>query len=568
MLTRLYIRNFAIISEMDLQFTRNLNILTGETGAGKSILLGAISLILGDRASTESIRHGQERAQVEGSFKFKPTPALQKVFSDNQLEIEGDDLTIRREITTKGQNRIFVNDQSATLATLKSIGDLLVDLHGQHDHQSLLSTERQLNFLDDFCRHPELLEKTETLWSEAEAKRKALQSLEKQRDTLIEKRELSEFQLKEIREIKPETDEDDLLENELSKLENAEFLFQTSGSIGYSLLGQDEGSLYHQLNDIRKKMDDLQKIDKNLADYFKEFESAVISVKEAGSFFENYSEKVVVDPARLSEVKVRLDGINRLKKKYGPTLAEVLEKEKSLELELGSELNVDGNIIKLKKETESLQQAYIKSALALSSSRKKGAEKLSKMVLEHLSELGLLKAKFKVSFSVKSDNHSWVLVDGKTFEASPEGIDFIEFMISTNAGEPVKPLAKVASGGEISRIMLAIKASTAAVGGVGVLIFDEIDTGVSGKVAFSVGKLLTRLSNDHQVFVITHLPQVASVPGDHFLVAKQIHNGSTESTVINVNGQDRVDEIAKLLSGDSVSETSRIQARELLETPR
>jgi len=568
MLTKLYIRNFAIISELDISFTGNLNILTGETGAGKSILLGAVSLILGERASADMIRHGEERALVEAVFKLSPSSVIDSVLTGHDLDKPGEFLTIRREISTKGQNRIFINDQSATLAALKALGELLVDLHGQHDHQSLLNPEKQLEFLDEFCNHTGLLKETARLWSEAENKRKSLNHLEKQRDLILEKRELFEFQLKEIRQTDPKEGEDVELEQELSVLENAEFLFQTSGAVGYSLTGAEEGNLVKLLTDVRKKIEDLYQIDKTLADYFKEVDSALISIRETGRFFENYAAKVVIDPERLVLVKSRLDELNRLKKKYGPSLSEVIHRAEQLENELSGGLNVDENLNRMKSELTELQIAYQKQADLLSSERTKKAENLAGMVKDRLKELGLEKAAFSVRFGTVALPGSWVHSAGTGVEAGETGFDSVNFMISANEGEPEKPLAKVASGGEISRIMLAIKASTATVGGIGVLIFDEIDTGVSGKTAFSVGKLLTRLAKDRQVFVITHLPQVASVPGDHFMVSKRVSSGSTESTVRLLTDGSRVEEIAKLLSGDTITELSRTQAKELLTTPR
>lgn len=568
MLTKLYIRNFAIISELDISFSGNLNILTGETGAGKSILLGAVSLILGERASSDMIRYGEERALVEAVFKLSPASVIDTVLAGHDLDKSGEFLTIRREITAKGQNRIFINDQSATLAALKSLGELLVDLHGQHDHQSLLNPEKQLDFLDEFCNHTGLLKETARLWAEAEHKRKSLNQLEKQRDLILEKRELFEFQLKEIRQADPKEGEDIELEQELTVLENAEFLFQTSGAVGYSLTGAEEGNLVRLLTEVRKKIEDLHQIDKSLADYVKEFDSALISIRETGRFFENYAGKVVIDPERLVLVKSRLDELNRLKKKYGPSLTEVRARAEQLENELAGGLNVDENLNRMKSEFSELQAAYRKQAEQLSSSRKQKAVRLAVMVKDHLKELGLEKASFSVQFGTVPMPGSWVLSAGAPVEAGESGFDSVSFMISANTGEPEKPLARVASGGEISRIMLAIKASTATVGGIGVLIFDEIDTGVSGKTAFSVGKLLTRLANDRQVFVITHLPQVASVPGDHFMVSKRVSAGSTESTVRLLTESSRVEEIAKLLSGDTITELSRTQAKELLTTPR
>ena len=568
MLKRLYIQNFAIISELELEFEANLNILTGETGAGKSILLGAISLLLGERASTESIRHGFDRALVEGTFQVNSLQPFKTVFEEFQLEISETIFNIRREITVKGQNRIFLNDQLITLQVLKLIGDQLVDLHGQHEHQSLLNPQLQLSFLDQFCNHPDLLRKFETSRLEYEALQKQLRNLEYKRTTLLEKRELFEFQLKEISEINPLPEEDETLEHELSVLENAEFLYQTSGSVAYSIQGNDDSSLYSQLVDLKKKIDELAKLDKTVFDYAKEMDAAVISIKETARFFEDYSAKITVDPEKLSIVKSRLDGINRLKKKHGPALSDVLKTKAELESSLSNDLNVDEQIESVKKQLAVVETAVSKLGNELSEKRKKGSKSLVSMIISHLSELGMSQSRFEIRFGIKDNSKSPFSVEGKKAELLPDGFDIVEFFISTNAGEPVKSLAKVASGGEVSRIMLAIKASTATRGGVGVLIFDEIDTGVSGKIAFAVGKLLTKLSEHHQVFVITHLPQVASIPGDHYQVSKKVVNNHTETMVIKLSETHRVEEVAKLLSGETVTDISKTQAEELLGMDR
>ncbi len=568
MLKRLYIQNFAIISELELEFESKLNILTGETGAGKSILLGAISLLLGDRASTESIRHGFDRAVVEGSFQINSLHPFKTIFDEFQLEISDSIFNIRREITVKGQNRIFLNDQLITLQVLKLIGDQLVDLHGQHEHQSLLNPQLQLSFLDQFCNHPDLLRKFENTRLEYEALQKQLRSLEYKRTTLLEKKELFEFQLKEIKEVNPSVDEDSVLENELSVLENAEFLYQTSGAVAYSIQGNEEANIYHQLIDLKKKIDELAKLDKTVSDYAKEMEAAVISIKEIARFLEDYSQKITVDPEKLFVVKTRLDGINRLKKKYGPSLENVLKTKTELESSLSTDLNVDEQIEAVKTQIRQIEQTVNKLGNELSEKRKKGSKALVSMIITHLSDLGMAQSKFEIRFGVKENAKSSFSVESKKAELLPDGFDVIEFFISTNAGEPVKPLAKIASGGEISRIMLAIKASTATIGGVGVLIFDEIDTGVSGKIAFSVGKLLTKLSEHHQVFVITHLPQVASIPGDHFQVSKHVVNNHTETTVKKLSENHRIEEVAKLLSGEKVTDVSKTQAEELLALER
>ena len=568
MLTRLYIRNFAIISQLELEFDSSLNILTGETGAGKSILLGAISLLLGERASADSIRHGFDKALVEGTFSVNSLKPFQSVFEEFQVEISEPVLNIKREITAKGQNRIFINDQLITLQVLKLIGDQLVDLHGQHEHQSLLNPQQQLSFLDQFCNHPDLLRRFENTRLEYESVQKQLRSLELKRTTLQEKRELFEFQLKEINEINPGEKEDELLDNELSVLENAEFLFQTSGAVAYSIQGNEEANLYHELIDLKKKIDELARLDKSVSDYAKEMDAAVISIKEIARFFEVYSQKITVDPEKLSQVKSRLDSINRLKKKYGPSLSNVLQTKSDLESSLSSDLNVDEQIDSVRKQLSLLESEVNVLGNKLSAQRKKGSQSLISMIISHLNELGMNQSQFEIRFGIKENSKSPFTVDGKKSELLGDGFDVVEFYISTNAGEPVKPLAKVASGGEISRIMLAIKASTANAGGIGVLIFDEIDTGVSGKIAFAVGKLLTKLSENHQVFVITHLPQVASIPGDHFQVSKHVVNNHTETSVQKLSQHHRIEEVAKLLSGEKITDTSKTQAEELLGMKR
>lgn len=564
MLKRLSIQNFAIITELELEFEANLNILTGETGAGKSILLGAISLLLGERASVDSIRHGSDRAVVEGTFYVSSLEMFKQIFEEFQLDISEPSLTIRREITNKGQSRIFLNDQLITLQVLKLIGDHLVDLHGQHEHQSLLNPSLQLSFLDQFCNHSDLLRQFESTGIEYQLLQKQLRHLEFKRTTIQEKRELFEFQLKEISEINPQFGEDLTLENELSVLENAEFLYQTSGAVAYSLHGNEESNIYHQLSDLKKKIDELAKLDKSVLDFAKEMDASLISIKEIARFLENYAEKITIDPEKLTIVKSRLDAINKLKKKYGQTLDLVIKTKEELEISLLNDLNVDEQIDKLTQQIKDIEQKLNLLGNQLSQQRKKGSLNLTKMIMSQLSELGMSQAKFEIRFGVKAIATSPFSIDGKSVELLLDGFDIIEFYISTNVGEPTKPLAKIASGGEVSRIMLAIKVSTAATGGIGVLIFDEIDTGVSGKIASAVGKLLEKLSQHHQIFVITHLPQVASIRGDHFQVSKIMNNKHTETIVTKLSNQQRIEEVAKLLSGEKITDNSKAQAKELL----
>lgn len=569
MLKRLYIKNFAIISETEISFHDNLNILTGETGAGKSILLGAIGLIIGDRALTETIRHGQERAIVEAELELPSTlKKLNSIFEDAQIDVPNGLLKIRREISIKGQNRILLNDQLTTLQTLKLIGEQLIDLHGQHEHQSLLHPDRQLQFLDEYAQLTEDVESFKLLYSQFHDKKKKLKELEKRQSELKEKQTLFEFQVKEITDINPMIGEDDLLDLEYSKLDNAEFLQTTSAELSFLIDGETEGNLYQQLIHMKKKMTEMTIMDKSIAEYEKEFESTIISIKEVSRFFSKYSEHIEVNPERLLFVKQRIDAINQLKKKYGPSLTDVIETKEKLVRELSGELNVNQSINDLKNEVTEIHKKVTKSAENLSKKRTQSAIPLAKQIIQYLSELGMPNASFSIRLQREESVLSEFIYEGQKVVCTESGWDGVEFFMSANIGEPEKPMAKIASGGEISRVMLAIKASAAQKGGIGVLIFDEIDTGVSGKIAFAVGNLLTRLSQHHQVFVITHLPQVASIPGTHFLVSKSVKANQTETQVLLLDETSRAKEIAKLLSGEQLTDSSLQHAESLLQQKR
>lgn len=564
MLKNLLIKNYALIEEISVEFSSGLTIITGETGAGKSILIDALGLLLGERASTEMIRTGAEKAIVEGIFDIHSTPRIQTILTANEID-NAEEIIIRREVTAKGTSRCFINDSPVNVSLLKEIGEILVDLHGQHEHQSLLRPETHIEFLDDFGGYEKELAEYAQIYKllvECTAKKKELQ---KQEEQLKAKQSLYSFQIKEIDAVNPQENEEEQLESELKILENTEKLTElTNGA--YALLYDSENAILDSLSKVRKMLEQLSAIDAQCSSIAEEAKSAEVIVDELSKAVQSYNAKIEFNPERLEELRERLGSISMLKKKYGGTLDALLSYRAKIGEEFALAENFDAEIRKLEKELLALQtQAGIQAHL-LTQKRNDAAKKLEKAILAALSELGITKAKFStlLEHHTSNENPTSVLANGKYFSASLRGIDTVEFFISTNIGEEVKPLAKVASGGEVSRIMLALKSTLAKSDKTPLLIFDEIDTGVSGKIGQAVGLSLKKLSQIHQVVAITHLPQIAALADTHFAIEKIEKEKRTFTRLKQLENHERIGEVAKLLSGAEVTETGLKSAKELM----
>lgn len=564
MLKSLYIKDYALIELLNIEFRSGLNIITGETGAGKSILIDAMGLLLGERASGDVIRKGASKAIVEGIFDVSNNKKISKFLDDIEIDYY-DELIMRRELSLKG-NRCFINDSPVALNIIKEAGYLLVDLHGQHEHQSLLRPEMHIEFLDDFSNNDTLFEKYTLAINQLNRIQKELRELRERESILKEKKELYSFHIRDIDNISPLEDEDNQISEELKILENSEKLLELTSSI-YALIYENEDSAYDSLAKIKTQLDELNGIDKSFSEIVQEAASALSIVDDIKSFVRNYNSKIDIDPQKLDSLRNRLASINSLKKKFGGSVKSILEYRKKIGNEFELAESFEENILAIQNNLTKQRELCGKIASELSETRKKSAKQLSKNVIEELSSLGISNANFDVQI-MHLQNHNgsgnFVLIDNVEYLYDSSGIDKVEFYISTNLGEDLKPLAKVASGGEVSRVMLALKSSLAKNDKLPLLIFDEIDTGVSGRIAQKVGVALKSLAKFHQIIAITHLPQIAGLGDVHFMVEKNDIAGRVVSSIKMLTAEERIREVAKLMSGEEITDSSLKSARELM----
>ena len=565
MLKTLLIKDYALIENIEVEFGKGLNIITGETGAGKSILIDAMGLLLGERASTEVVRKGSDKSVVEGLFDVTGNKKVQQLLTANEIEFDSE-LIVRREISLKGTNRCFLNDTPVPLNLIKETGDLLVDLHGQHEHQSLLRAETHIEMLDEFANLETQLNEFRASSRQLSALSKEMRELVQKESLLKEKRELFEFQIKEIDAVSPQEGEEEKLSDELKILENSEKLLSITNDV-YNAVYENEHSIQEQIADIKNKILELSKIDRSFNENLNEVDSILASLVDISSFMRGYKDRIDIDPNRLEEIRERLGALNLLKKKYGGTLKSVLEHREKIGAEFELAENFSLKISQLEKKIDDSRKACGLLAKKLSLERKTISSKIKKEIEDALKYLGIADSVFKVKLEneiVSSTTENFIIVDGKNFKFNEHGFDNIEFFISTNAGEDPKPLVKVASGGEVSRIMLGLKSILAKSDKLPILIFDEIDTGVSGRIAQKVGQVLKSLASFHQIIAITHLPQIAGLSDYHFAVEKKKAGDRVVSSIRILKGEERIKEVAKLMSGEKVTEATLSSARELM----
>lgn len=566
MLSSLQIKDYALIENITVEFGKGLNIITGETGAGKSILIDAMGLLLGERASTEVVRKGAAKSIVEGIFDVKQNYKIKTLLEENNIDFLPE-LIVRREISLKGSNRCFINDTPVTLNLIKDIGYLLVDLHGQHEHQSLLRTDTHIEMLDEYGNFSESLKIFQKLNSELKDKINSLNRLKEKEQSLKEKKELYQFQVKEIDAIDPQSGEEEELLNELNILENSERLLELTLEL-YQQLYDSELSVHDNLTSSIEKIKELQAIDNSFTEKLEELKTALVQVNDVADFLRSYKDQIELEPAKLNEVRDRLGAFSILKKKYGGSVEKVIEHRKKIGEELDFAENFTERISELKKEIDKLRIEAGAAAENLSKQRKKTAEEIKDGVEKALSYLGIQDAVFETKFTVKEiegEDESYLVLRNRKIKFNRRGFDEVEFYISTNIGEDVKPLSKVASGGEISRIMLALKTILAKSEKLPLLIFDEIDTGVSGRIAQKVGQSLKELASFHQIIAITHLPQIAGLADYHFSVEKTKKENRVVSSIKRLSGEERINEVAKLMGGEEVTNANIKAAKELMK---
>jgi len=572
-LRSLYVRDYALIDELEVEFGSGLNVITGETGAGKSILLGALKLILGERASTEAVRTGAKKAVVEGVFDDASGPGVTAILSANDIEPTAGGVVIVRREVSGSHSRAFVNDTPATLAVLREVAEHLIDLHGQHEHQSLLRTETHLGLLDDFGGLGGLARTYGEHFQTVAALRRERETLRRRERELEQQRQLIEFQMAEIDRVAPVAGEEEALEAERRILENAERLFEATAGL-VALLYEDEGALYDRLILARNELRDLARIDAAFEATYEEVQGAEIVVEEAAKFLQDYNARIEANPERLESIRQRLVQLDGLKRKYGGTLETVLAHRADVGATYALAADFEGALARLDAQITDAERSLSDAALRLSQKRRATAERIAGMIREELADLGMPHSEFVARFDREETPGGWVTwpEDGARLKAHPDGVDLVEFFVSANPGEPPRPLAKVASGGEVSRIMLALKSILAKSERLPILVFDEIDVGISGEIARRVGESMQRLGAYHQIITITHLPHIAALGDHHFLVEKHVADGAsgvrTRTSIRRLPEEERARTVAQMVAGETVSAAALESARELISAGR
>ncbi|HVU08885.1 MAG TPA: DNA repair protein RecN [Verrucomicrobiae bacterium] len=573
MLTTLRIKNLALVTDLTLELQRGYNVITGETGAGKSIIIGALNLVLGERADRSLIRSGEESCSVEAVFDVKKLRAPLKSFlEENGLEpCEENQLVLKRTFSANGANRQFVNGSPTTLNALATIGEWLVDMHGPHDHQSLLHPAKQLLILDAFGK----LEKPRDEFGEL-VRRRA--TLENEKSTLIvdektyaQQLDLLRFQVQEIAAARVQPDEEKTVEEEFHRANNAAKLLQLSQAT-LDALSENENSLLTQAGAIGRTLNELQHVDSGAANLAELHSQVVENLHELQTELSRYADKVDVDPARLAELEERLNLLHSLKRKYGATLAEITAFGDEAKQKLQSLESRDAELARINAELEKLDAEISKAGQKLSVARKKIIPQLAKSVSKQLEDLGFKQSKFDVAISRVGQASSLSQTEKEISDNSEtgkmpvllfSGFDAIEFQFAPNLGEPAKPLRAIASSGEMARVMLALKTVLATEDEIPVLIFDEVDANVGGETANVVGEKMKQIAAKRQVLCITHLPQVAAPADAHYVVMKQVKDGRTISEIELLDQKSRVTELSRMLGGQSVA--ARKHAEALLE---
>lgn len=557
MLLELRIENYAVIDNLAVEFAPGLNLLTGETGAGKSIIIDALSLLLGDRASGDVIRHGTEKAVVSGVFEAE-SKSLERILAENGIDPEGSQVIIKREVTAGGKGRVFVNNQPATVALLKLLAPALASIHAQNENILSFDAEARLALLDAYSGNDSALEQVQQRFEEWSAIRRQMTELERDEQDRLRMVDLWSFQKKEIEAARLEPGEDQKLETEKRVLANAEKLHMAAAAC-FDLLYDSESSVAAHLALARKHLEELARFDGKFNEAIPSLESAKLTVEDISTTVRDYADAIDASPERLAQVEDRLALFDRLKRKYGATVDEVIAYGEDVARKLNEVENREEIIAGLKKQLAAAAEAYLAAARGISRRRYTAARELQKLVEAEINQLAM-KSQFKIEVSGSDEPANW----------TRSGFDDVAYLISTNPGEPLKPVEQIASGGELSRVMLALKSTVEAgkktKGGTQkTLVFDEIDSGIGGRAAEAVGKKLKSLSRANQVLCITHLPQIASFADHHYLIEKKEVSGRTRTSVRLLTSEQRTEEIARMLSGAKLTETSRQHAEQLLK---
>ncbi|MFG6148573.1 DNA repair protein RecN [Halobacillus sp. B23F22_1] len=565
MLTELSIKDFAIIDQVSIHFKEGLTVLTGETGAGKSIIIDAIQLLSGSRGSVEFVRHGTDKADIEGLFTVEKH---HPVFSKGErygVEIEEEGMIVlQRTITSQGKSICRVNGKLVTLGILKEFGSSLIDIHSQHETQSLMDPERHIELLDLYARDE--LERTladyTMLYNQLSTLRKRYKELSENEQEMAQRLDLLEFQFRELQEAELSPLEDEQLTDERQKLMNYEKLYQGIHDAYYALYGEQRGLDW--LGHAMASLEGASNYDSQVEKLSEEMTNSYYLVEELSFQLSAQMAELEFDPDRLDFIESRLNELNRLKKKYGQTVEDMLEYMSRIEEEIDEIRNKDSYLSRLQTEIEECGEDAVLEAKHLHDIRKSASQQLINSIHDELKDLYLEKAAFDVGFNVKEGNTTDPTINGKPVKLHKKGMDIISFLITTNPGEPLKEIHKTASGGELSRIMLALKRIFSKHQGVTSVIFDEVDTGVSGRVAQAIAEKIYGISEGSQVLCISHLPQVAAMADTHVRIEKKIDNDRTSTVVKELSDKDKADEISRMITGAELTATTVEHAKELL----
>ncbi len=562
MLAELRLENYAVIDNLAVEFAAGLNLLTGETGAGKSILIDALALLLGEKASTDVIRTNAERAVINAVFEVdeRTEKSIAKILEANGIDPneEAESIILRREIAAGGKGRVFINNQPATVAVLRQLAPHLATIHAQNESILSFDAAARLDLLDAFAGTQ--LDAVSEAFASWKATTRRIEELEHGEQDRLRLLDLWTFQKKEIEDAKLQTGEDERLETEKRVLANAEKIYSAAMN-AFDLLYEGGASTSSSLRTAQKHIEELSRYEPKFQEVLAAIETARISVEDVGATLRDYAGGIQASPEHLAEVEDRLALIDRLKRKYGPSLEDVIHHGGEASRKLSEMENKDEILAQLRRELAQAAEEYLKSARVISKKRYEAARKLEKLVEAEINDLAM-KSNFHIELSGTDEEGNW----------SASGFDQVVYFISTNPGEPLRQLEHIASGGELSRVMLALKASVEAgqgkkkAGAQRTLVFDEIDTGIGGRAAEAVGKKLKALARSNQVLCVTHLPQIATFADHHYLIEKKSSTERTRTSVRLITGEERTEEVARMLSGAKLTETSRKHAEQMLKT--
>jgi DNA repair protein RecN (Recombination protein N) len=555
MLVRIHISNLAIVSRLEVEFARGMTALTGETGAGKSILIDALGLALGDRADSGMIRAGSARAEITAIFDLSDTEAARSWLQEQQLDAE-EGCILRRVLVRDGQSRAYINGTPAPLRSVQALGELLVDIHGQHAHQSLLRTAHQRELLDAYAGHHDLLAQLAEHYRSWQQTREALEQLRRQALDQQERRELLAFQIDELTGLALAEGEVDAIDQEQRRLSNADQLRLQCATI-LDLLDEADDSARSRLLRANGEVDEILKLEPSLGECRELLESASIQIDEAVSLVRSYADTIELDPTRLQQVERRLEDIHDLARKYRcrpVELPALLEKMRQEMVQIG---DTKSRAAEMAARCSDLEQQFLALAKRVRESRAKAAKRLEVSVRRDIAQLGMPDGRIEIPLQPLPEE-----------KASVHGLDRVEFLVSANRGQPPQPLAKVASGGELSRISLAIQVATIQCGSVPTLIFDEVDVGIGGGVAEITGRLLRTIGEERQVLCVTHLPQVAAQAHHHQQISKESDGSRVQTSICDLDGEARVQEVARMLGGVEITANTLANAREMIARDR